>query len=66
LHIEISKPEGQDLLIRARNMERKRRWRQSQENGTLEEAASRRAQRTEEPRQWHRSQQENERVEKTD
>ena len=50
---QVSKSRNEDLLRRARNAERKRRWRLSRQAvETPEEAASRRAQHAEEVRLW--------------
>ena len=53
---QLSKSRSVDLLRRARNAERKRRWRfLRQAVETPEEAASRRAQHAEEVRLWRQS-----------
>jgi len=53
---QLSKSRNEDLLRRARNAERKRRWRLSRQAvETPEEAASRRAQHAEEVRLWRQS-----------
>lgn len=63
---QLSKPRSEDLMRRARNAERKRRWRLSlQAVETPEEAASRRAQHAEEVRLWRKSRLTNERREGT-
>jgi len=59
-----SKSRSENLLRRARNAERKRRWRLSRQAvETPEEAASRRAQHAEEVRLWRQSRLTNERRE---
>ena len=63
---QLSKSRNEDLLRRARNTERKRRWRLSRQAvETPEEAASRRAQHAEEVRLWRQSRLTNERREGT-
>ena len=63
---QFSKSGTEDLLRRARNAERKRRWRMlRQAVETPEEAASRRAQHAEEVRLWRQSRLTNERREGT-
>ena len=59
--VQLSASQNEDLLRRARNAERKRRSRQSQQsNETVQEAALRRARHAEEVRNWYQSRQANE------
>lgn len=63
---QLSKSRNEDLMRRARNAERKRRWRQSRQAvETPEEAATRRTQHAEEVRKWRQSRLANERHEGT-
>ena len=63
---QLRKSRNEDSLRRARNAERKRRWRLSRQAlETPEEAASRRLQHAEEVRLWRQSRRTNERREGT-